>query len=79
MPAMPIEPYDVGEIGEPAIVEGVPGLAGRKTRRQGRRKGGILQVHAIHEDVPFSPATKSAVHSEVEELAAWLGLEITGL
>jgi hypothetical protein len=43
------------------------------------RKGRILQVHAIHEDVPFSPATKSAVHSEVEELAAWLGLEITGL
>jgi hypothetical protein len=43
------------------------------------RKGRILQVHAIHEDVPFSPATKSEVHSEVEELAAWLGLEITGL
>jgi uncharacterized protein YcaQ len=43
------------------------------------RKGGILQVHAIHEDVPFDPATKSAVHSEVEELAAWLGLEISGL
>ena len=34
-------------------------------------KGGLLQVHAIHEDVPFDPATKSAVHSEVEELAAW--------
>jgi hypothetical protein len=43
------------------------------------RKGGIQRVHAIHEDVPFDPATKSAVHSEVEELAAWLGLEISGL
>jgi hypothetical protein len=142
--AVPIEPYDVGDIGEPAIVEGVPGewridpegldqpFAGRtallspfdrlihdrmrtqelfefayvlemyKPQAQRRwgyfalpvlsedrlvgkldakadRKGGILQVHAIHEDVPFGPATKSAVHSEVEELAAWLGLEITGL
>jgi hypothetical protein len=43
------------------------------------RKGGLLQVHAIHEDVAFDPATKSAVHSEVEGLAAWLGFEIAGL
>ena len=43
------------------------------------RKGRIVQVHAIHEDVAFDPATKSAVHSEVEGLAAWLGLEISGL
>ena len=43
------------------------------------RKSGILQVHAIHEDVPFDQATKSAVHAEIEDLAAWLGLEIAGL
>jgi hypothetical protein len=43
------------------------------------RKHGVLQVHAIHEDVPFDPATKSEVHAEIEDLASWLGLEITGL
>jgi hypothetical protein len=43
------------------------------------RKSGILQVHAIHEDVPFDPVTKSAVLSEIEDLAVWLGLEISGL
>jgi len=32
MPAMPIEPYDVGEIGEPAILESVPG-SGESTPR----------------------------------------------
>jgi hypothetical protein len=143
-PAMPMEPADVGEIGERAIVEGVPGewridpeglgqaFTGRtallspfdrlihdraraqelfefeyllemyKPQAQRRwgyfalpvlhedrlvgkldakadRKGGILQVNAIHEDVPFDRATKSAVHAEVEALASWLGLEIAGL
>lgn len=43
------------------------------------RKGGILQIHTIHEDVPFDRPTRSSVHSEVEALAAWLGLEIAGL
>jgi hypothetical protein len=144
MTAMPIEPYDVGESGEPAIVEGVPGewridpegldmpFTGRtallspfdrlihdraraqelfefeyvlemyKPQAQRRwgyfalpilhedqlvgkldakadRKGGILQVHGIHEEVPFNRATKSAVYAEVEELADWLGLEVAGL
>jgi len=36
-------------------------------------------VLAIHEDVPFDPVTKSAVLSEIEDLAVWLGLEISGL
>jgi hypothetical protein len=141
MPATPIEPYHVGEAGEPAIVEGVPGewridpevlgqpFTGRtallspfdrlihdrvraqelfefeyvlemyKPQAQRRwgyfalpvlhedrligkldakadRKSGFLQVHAIHEDVPFDRATKSAVHAEVEALAAWLGLDV---
>jgi hypothetical protein len=140
----PIEPYDVGDTGEPAIVEGVPGewrvdpeglgqpFTGRtallspfdrlihdrvraqelfefeyvlemyKPQAQRRwgyfalpvlhddrlvgkldakadRKGGILQVHAIHEDLPFDRAIRNAVHAEVEELSAWLGLEIAGL
>jgi hypothetical protein len=144
MTAMPIEPYDVGESGEPAIVEGVPGewridpegldgpFTGRTAllspfdrlihdraraqelfefeyvlemyqpqaqRRWGYfalpilhedrlvgkldakadRKGGILQVHAIHEDVPFNRTTKNAVHAEVGALADWLGLEVAGL
>ena len=43
------------------------------------RKNGILQVHAIHEDAPVDQATKNAVHAEIEDLAAWLDLEIAGL
>ncbi|MBA2529931.1 MAG: winged helix-turn-helix domain-containing protein [Euzebyales bacterium] len=142
--AVPGEPYGVGQAGEPAIIDGVPGtwrvdpealgqpFAGRTSllspfdrlvhdrvrtqelfdfeyvlemykpqtkRRWGYfalpvlheerlvgkldakadRKGGTFQVHAIHEDVPFDRATASAVHGEVEELAAWLGLEVVGL
>ena len=142
--AVPLEPHDVGMVGEPAIVEGLPGVwrvdpnalgrpfSGRtallspfdrlvhnrvraaelfefeyvlemyKPQAQRRwgyfalpvlhqdrlvgkldakadRKNGILQVHAVHEDEPFDQATKSAVHAEIEDLAAWLGLEIAGL
>ena len=142
--AVPLEPHDVGAVGEPAIVEGLPGVwrvdpnalgqpfSGRtallspfdrlvhnrvravelfefeyvlemyKPQAQRRwgyfalpvlhedrlvgkldakadRKSGILQVHAIHEDIPFDQATKSAVLSEIEDLAVWLGLEISGL
>jgi hypothetical protein len=36
-------------------------------------------VHAIHEDVPFDRAIRSAVHAEVEALSALLGLEVAGL
>jgi uncharacterized protein YcaQ len=43
------------------------------------RNAGILQVNAIHEDTPFDRATASAVRAEVEDLAAWLGLEVAGL
>jgi hypothetical protein len=142
--AVPLEPHAVGAVGEPAIVEGLPGtwrvdpnalgqpFSGRTAllspfdrlvhnrvraaelfefeyvlemykpqaeRRWGYfalpvlhqdrlvgkldakadRKNGILQVHAIHEDVPFDQATKNAVYAEIEDLAAWLGLEIAGL
>jgi hypothetical protein len=36
-------------------------------------------VRAIHEDEPFDQETKDAVHAEIEDLATWLGLDLTGL
>jgi hypothetical protein len=39
------------------------------------RKGSVLRVNAIHEDVKFSRATARAVAAELEDLASWLGLE----
>jgi uncharacterized protein len=38
------------------------------------RKEGVLNVFAVHEDLPFDGATMDAVHAEVEQLASWLGL-----
>jgi uncharacterized protein len=138
--AMPIEPVDVGEAGEPAVVEGVKGewrvdpaaladdFEGRTAllspfdrlvydrrraqelfdfdytlemykpaakRRWGYfalpilhrdrligkvdasadRKASVLRVHAIHEDVRFTRAMTSDVRAELDDLAAWLGLE----
>jgi uncharacterized protein len=40
------------------------------------RTHGVLRVHAIHEDVPFTRATATAVHREIRSLADWLGLEL---
>ena len=40
------------------------------------RKASVLRVNAIHEDVSFSRATTAAVRKEIEDLAAWLGLEV---
>lgn len=42
-------------------------------------KGGVLRVNAVHEDAPWDEATTDAVHSELRELARWLGLELSGL
>ena len=42
------------------------------------RKAGTLVVNAIHEDVPFTTATTAAVRAEIDDLGAWLGLEVTG-
>src|SRR4029079_17706755 len=39
------------------------------------RKAGVLRVNAIHEDVRFTRAIAKAVHAELEDLAAWLGLD----
>jgi uncharacterized protein YcaQ len=41
------------------------------------RKAGVLRVHAIHEDVRLTRTMTKAVQAELEELAAWLGLERT--
>ncbi|WP_369370456.1 crosslink repair DNA glycosylase YcaQ family protein [Promicromonospora sp. Populi] len=37
-------------------------------------KAGVLNVFAVHEDLPFAGPTMDAVHAEIEQLAAWLGL-----
>ena len=39
------------------------------------RKAGVFSVKALHEDSPLTPAAAEAVRAEVDELAAWLGLE----
>ncbi|HJR92288.1 MAG TPA: crosslink repair DNA glycosylase YcaQ family protein [Acidimicrobiia bacterium] len=142
-PDQPMEPYTVGEAGEPAVVDGVPGtwrvdpdalgkpftprtallspfdrlvhdrrralelfdfeytLEMYKPATQRRwgyfalpilrgdqlvgkldakadRKAGVLVVNAIHQDLPFTKATTKAVNAEIEDLAAWLGLELSG-
>lgn len=40
------------------------------------RKAGELVVNAIHEDVRFTKTMTAAVRSEIDDLAAWLGLEV---
>jgi uncharacterized protein YcaQ len=40
------------------------------------RKAGVLRVHALHEDEPFSTDVAADVHDEIEELARWLELEL---
>ncbi|HEU4542289.1 MAG TPA: crosslink repair DNA glycosylase YcaQ family protein [Jiangellaceae bacterium] len=42
------------------------------------RKTKTLVVNAIHEDVRFTKAMTAAVRAEIDDLAAWLGLEVTG-
>jgi len=136
-----VEPNDVGDAGEPAVIEGVRGtwrvdpaqlgqpFEGRTallspldrlvfdrkrladifesdyqlemykpaaTRRWGYwampilhgdnlvgkldaeadRDGGVLRVHAVHEDEPFTKAMRADVDREVRDLATWLELEI---
>jgi uncharacterized protein YcaQ len=41
------------------------------------RKAGVLRVHALHEDMPLSPAVRAAIAAEIESLASWLGLVVT--
>ncbi len=141
-PECPVEPMEVGEAGEPAVVEGVrgtwrvdPSLVGQPfsgraallspfdrlihdrkrtvelfefdyqlemykpaaKRRWGYfalpilygdhlvgkldatadRKAGVLRVHAIHQDVPFTKTVTAAVDHEIKDLAHWLELDLT--
>jgi uncharacterized protein len=41
------------------------------------RQAGVLRVHAIHQDVPFTTAMTAAIRAETEDLARWLGLDLT--
>lgn len=43
------------------------------------RKAGTFRVHAIHQDVPFTKTMSKAVRSEIEALASWLGLGVSGI
>jgi hypothetical protein len=141
-PETPVEPVDVGEAGEPALVEGVKGtwrvdpsqlgqpFSGRAAllspfdrlihdrrrtvelfefdyqlemykpaakRRWGYfalpilygdrlvgkldatadRTAGVLRVHAIHQDVPFTKTVTAAIDREIKDLAHWLELDLT--
>jgi uncharacterized protein YcaQ len=49
-----------------------------KLDAQADRKAGTLVVNAIHEDVRFTTSVTAAVHREVADLAAWLGLTLSG-
>jgi uncharacterized protein len=40
------------------------------------RKASTLRVNAVHEDVKFTSTTAAGVHAELEDLAAWLGLDL---
>ena len=40
------------------------------------RKASVLRVNAIHEDVPFSRSVAASVGKEIDDLAAWLGLNV---
>jgi uncharacterized protein len=140
-PECPVEPADVGEAGEAAVVEGTKGtwrvdpaqlgqaFSGRAAllspfdrlihdrkrttelfefdyqlemykpatkRRWGYfalpilhgdqligkldatadRASGVLRVHAIHQDVPFSKSVAAAVDGEIADLARWLELDL---
>lgn len=38
--------------------------------------GGVLRVHAVHEDEPWDAATRAAVDAEIADLARWLELDL---
>lgn len=141
-PKSPSEPNDVGDVGEPTVVDGVAGewrvdpalldlpfrgraallspfdrlVADRRRalelfgfdyqlemykpaakRRWGYyalpilvgdrlvgkldatadRRSGVLRVDAVHEDEPFDADTSAAVDREIDDLAVWLGLDLS--
>jgi uncharacterized protein YcaQ len=40
------------------------------------RSAGVLRVHALHEDVPFTTAMTADIGQESKELAEWLQLDL---
>jgi uncharacterized protein YcaQ len=52
-------------------------LVGKLDATADRKETGTLRVEAIHEDEPFTGATSEAVHREIEDLADWLGLDLS--
>ena len=42
------------------------------------RKAGVLRVNALHQDVTFTKAMTDGIRREIDDLAAWLGLTVTG-
>jgi uncharacterized protein YcaQ len=40
------------------------------------RKGGVLRVDALHEDVRLTTRERAEVDAEIDSLAGWLGLEV---
>jgi uncharacterized protein YcaQ len=49
-----------------------------KLDAQADRKAGTLVVNAVHEDVRFTKAIRSAVDREIADLATWLGVTLSG-
>lgn len=43
------------------------------------RKKGTFDVNALHPDVRWTKPMTAAIHAEIEDLAGWLGLRVTGL
>jgi len=41
------------------------------------RQAGVLRIHAIHQDVPFTEAMTEAIGGEIEDLARWLNLDLS--
>jgi uncharacterized protein YcaQ len=50
-------------------------LVGKVDATTDRRRG-VLRVNAIHEDEPFPKRRTAALHAELTDLAAWLGVEL---
>jgi hypothetical protein len=50
-------------------------LVGKLDARADRRAG-VLRVHAVHEDEPFTEAVAEAVEAEIAALAGWLGVDV---
>ena len=48
-----------------------------KLDAQADRKAGVLRVSAIHQDVPFTKPMGQAINREIDDLARWLGLDLS--